>query len=119
MGGAVAVRIAASPGVEAVLGLAPWLPDKLDVSPLRGKRLDVLHGSLDRNLPAVPGVSAQSSRAGWERALAAGGDGTYTLIRGALHAIALRSRGGAPVPLPRARTWARLAAERVQSFAAV
>ena len=95
MGGAVAVRIAATPGIDAVLGLAPWLPERLDVSPLRGKRLDVLHGSLDRNLPGVPGVSARLSRAGWERALAAGSDGTYTLIRGALHAIARRCAGAA------------------------
>src|SRR4051794_3476657 len=66
MGGAVAVQIAAAPGVDAVLGLAPWLPEKLDVAPLRGKRLDVLHGSLDRNLPG---------RAGGERAPVAGGVG--------------------------------------------
>src|SRR5215213_521041 len=118
MGGAVAVRIAASPGVVGVLGLAPWLPERLDVSPLRGKRLDVLHGSLDRNLPGLPGVSARLSRAGYERALAAGAGGSYTLIPGALHAIALRTRGGTPVPLPRARAWGRLAAERVEAFRA-
>src|SRR5215210_911902 len=56
MGGAVAVRIADTRGVDGVLGLAPWLPERLDVSPLRAKRLDVLHGSLDRSLPGVPGV---------------------------------------------------------------
>ena len=48
MGGAVAVRAASHPSVVGVLGLAPWLPDELDVAPLRGRRLDVLHGALDR-----------------------------------------------------------------------
>ena len=57
MGGLVCVRAAGDPTVEAVLGLAPWLPDRLDLSPLVGKRFDVLHGSLDRWLPGIPGVS--------------------------------------------------------------
>ena len=57
MGGAVAVRAAAHPAVVGVLGLAPWLPDQLDLAPLRGRRLDVLHGALDRWLPGIPGVS--------------------------------------------------------------
>ena len=41
---------------RASLGLAPWIPDRLDVSTLRGKRLDVIHGALDRWLPGIPGV---------------------------------------------------------------
>ena len=70
----------ATSGVEAVLGLAPWIPPQLDLHPLRGKRFDVVHGAWDRWLPLVPGVSAKHSRGGFERALAAGAHGTYTLI---------------------------------------
>ena len=66
-----------------MLGLAPWIPERLSLDGLRGKRLDVLHGAWDRYLPGIPGVSAASSRRGFERARALGIDGTYTLIRGA------------------------------------
>ena len=107
MGGAVAISIADEPSVERVLGLAPWIPDRLSLEPLRGKRLDVLHGSLDRWLPGIPGVSPASSRHGFERARALGVAGRYELIPGALHGIALRAHWGRPVPLPRAAAWER------------
>ena len=116
MGGAVASQMADEPGVEGLVGLAPWFPDRLSLAPLRGKRLRVLHGSLDRWLPGIPGVSPQSSRRGYDRALALGVDGDYTLISGAVHGLALRARSGRPVPLPRARTWARLVAEELERF---
>jgi pimeloyl-ACP methyl ester carboxylesterase len=116
MGGAVAARVADHRSVEVVLGLAPWLPERLSLEPLRGRRLRVLHGSLDRALPGIPGVSPASSRRGFERALALGARGEYTLIRGGLHGIALRAHRGRPVPLPRAQTWARLAAAEVARF---
>jgi dienelactone hydrolase len=118
MGGAVSISAADDPRVAGVLGLAPWIPDQLDVAPLAGKRLDVLHGSLDRRLPGVPGVAATQSRHGFERARALGVPGTYTLIRGGVHGLALRPRRGALVPLPRASAWAALAAARVAAFAA-
>jgi pimeloyl-ACP methyl ester carboxylesterase len=105
MGGAVAISVAGEPSVERVLGLAPWIPDRLSVDPLRGRRLDVLHGSLDRALPGAPGVSPALSRRGFERARALGVKGSYELIPGALHAIALRVNGR-PWPLPRAAAWA-------------
>jgi pimeloyl-ACP methyl ester carboxylesterase len=117
MGGAVAVSVADDPRVEAVLGLAPWLHDRLDVSPLAGKRFDVLHGSLDRYLPGIPGVSPVLSRRGFERALAAGAEGEYALIPGALHAIALRAPWGRALPLPRAPAWSRAVATRLEVFA--
>lgn len=107
MGGAVAISAANAPSVERVLGLAPWIPDRLSLEPLRGKRLDVLHGSLDRWLPGIPGVSPSSSRRGFERGRALGVTGRYELIPGALHGIALRAHWGGPVPLPRAGAWAR------------
>jgi pimeloyl-ACP methyl ester carboxylesterase len=116
MGGAVAARVASEPSVETVLGLAPWFPDRLPLEPLRGRRLRVLHGSLDRWLPGIPGVSPALSRRGFDRALALGASGEYTLIPGAVHGVALRAHWGRPVPLPRARTWERLVAEELERF---
>ena len=117
MGGAVAISAAGDPRVEGVIGLAPWIPDRLDVAPIAGKSLDVFHGSLDRWLPGIPGVSPALSRRGFERALALGAEGSYTLIRGGVHGLALRSLGGRLVPLPRASAWTRLVANQVGSFA--
>jgi pimeloyl-ACP methyl ester carboxylesterase len=116
MGGAVSVSVADDPRVERVLGLAPWLSDAVSLEPLRGKRLDVLHGSLDRSLPGVPGVSPRLSRRGYERARALGVDGSYELIPGALHAIALRARNGRPVALPRAGAWLSAVESQLASF---
>jgi pimeloyl-ACP methyl ester carboxylesterase len=118
MGGAVAVRAAAEPSVVGVLGLAPWLPDQLDVTPLRGRRLDVLHGSLDRWLPGIPGVSPTISRRGFERARYLGVEGSYRVIPGAVHGIALRTPSGRLVPLPRAARWAELVAAEIARFRA-
>jgi pimeloyl-ACP methyl ester carboxylesterase len=117
MGGAVSVRAAEHPSVAAVVGLAPWLPDELDVSPLVGRRLDVLHGAVDRWLPGIPGVNPSVSRRGFDRARRLGVEGTYTLIPGAVHGIALRSRRrNRLVALPRATRWKELAAEHVARF---
>jgi pimeloyl-ACP methyl ester carboxylesterase len=116
MGGAVAVCAADEPGVEGVVGLAPWLPDRLDLGPLRGKRLAVFHGSLDRRLPGIPGVSAAHSRAGFERAVRGGAEGRYELVGGGLHGTAVRSPWGKPLRLPRAERFAALVAEELERF---
>ena len=116
MGGAASARAADEPSVETVLGLAPWLPDRLPLDALRGKRLRVLHGSLDRALPGIPGVAPSLSRRGFERALALGAEGEYTLIRGGLHGVALRTPSGSLIPLPRASTWASLVADELTRF---
>jgi dienelactone hydrolase len=105
MGGSVSVRLGADPSVFGVLGLAPWLPEQLDLSPLEGKRLAIVHGTLDGPLPGIPGVSAKSSRHAYERAVAQGIDASYTLVRGGLHGTAVRSPRGRTVALPRARAW--------------
>ena len=118
MGGAVAIAAAGEPSVERIVGVAPWIPDRLGLETLGGKPLDVLHGSLDRYLPGIPGVSPASSRLGFERARALGSMGSYTLIRGGVHGVALRVPGGGLVPLPRARLWLRLLASHVERFAA-
>lgn len=116
MGGAVAIGVAAHPDVTGVLGLAPWIPERLSLEDLLGKRLDVLHGSWDRYLPGIPGVSAASSRRGFERARALGIDGTYTLIERGLHGAALRRGSGAIVRLPRARAWIDGVGTRLQLY---
>lgn len=114
MGGAVAIRAAGYASVSNVIGLAPWIPERLDVSGLDGRRLVVLHGALDRYVPGVPVVSPTNSRRGFERARARGVDGSYTLIPGALHGIALRAHWGQPIPLPRAGRWADLVAAEIE-----
>lgn len=110
MGGAVAVSVADDPLVTTVVGLAPWLDPRLDLSPLRGRRLTILHGALDRGLPGVPGVAPALSLRAAERARALGVETTRATIPGAVHAIALRAPWGAPVPLPRAGRWLALTA---------
>lgn len=118
MGGAVSIGAAAHPSVRAVVGLAPWILPAMDVGTLAGRRLAVIHGSLDGGLPGIPGVSPRSSRAGVERAAGAGVETSYSLIRGAVHPIAVRWRGGRPLPLPRAHAWARLVAGELARFQA-
>ena len=54
MGGAVSIGIASHPDVTGVLGLAPWIPERLSLEGLRGKRFDVaprLLGSLPARDP--------------------------------------------------------------------
>ena len=104
--------------VTGVLGLAPWIPERLPLDGLRGKRLDVLHGAWDRYLPGIPGVSAASSKRGFDRARALGIEGTYTLIPRGLHGAAVRRRSGAIVRLPRADAWVEGVAERLERFQA-
>jgi pimeloyl-ACP methyl ester carboxylesterase len=119
MGGAVAVSVAGLPGVTGVVGLAPWIPQQLDLSALRGRTFVVLHGSLDRPLLGVPGVTPSSSRRAVDRARAVGAECSYTLVRGGLHGIALRTRTGRLLSLPRAGRWAELVAHELERFRAV
>ncbi len=118
MGGAVAAQVADEPSVEALVGLAPWFPDRIPLDRLRGRRLAVFHGSFDRWLPGIPGVSPASSRRGFDRARALGVEGDYTLIRGGLHGVALRARRSRTIPLPRAHAWARHVADELERFQA-
>ena len=119
MGGAVSISIAREPKVQEVVGLAPWIPDQLDVSSLRGKRLTVIHGSLDRWLPGDPGRLAPPTRARGSTARASAAQRAATsLVPGALHGIALRSPWGKLVTLPKARRWAELVEEELRRFAA-
>ncbi len=117
MGGAVAVGVSDEPRVEGVVGLAPWIPEQLNVSGLRGKRLAVFHGALDRWLPGIPGVSARHSRKGFERARERGAEGRYVLIPWALHGVAVRAPWGGLLELPRAERWGELVEEELRAFA--
>jgi dienelactone hydrolase len=114
MGGAVAIASAGDPAVREVIGLAPWIPNRLDLARLDGKRLAVIHGSLDAPLPGIPGVTPRSSRRAYERALARGVDATYAVVRGGLHGLAVRSLGGRLIRLPRAEVVARLVAAELE-----
>ncbi len=116
MGGAVSVRSAGHDAVLGVLGLAPWLPEQLELDGIRGKRLDVLHGAWDRPVLGIPGVSPASSRAAYERALALGAVGTYEVIPRALHGCAVRAPSGGLIPLPRRHAWVSGAAAVVERF---
>ena len=55
MGGTVSSVVADEPSVQGVVGIAPWLPHQFPLDALAGKRLRVLHSSLDRALPGIPG----------------------------------------------------------------
>jgi pimeloyl-ACP methyl ester carboxylesterase len=117
MGGAVSIGVADHRTVTGVLGLAPWIPDALDLGGLRGKRLDVVHGAWDRWLPGIPGVSPGSSRRGFERARALGVRGTYTLLERAVHGAALRRPTGGLVRLPGWRAWVEQVDGALERFA--
>ena len=84
----------------------------------RGKRFDVVHGSWDRGLPGIPGVSPAHSRAGWERAQRLGVEGTYAVIPRGLHGCALRSRRGGLVRLPRWQAWVAATESALEQLAA-
>lgn len=118
MGGAVSIGVAQHPAVTGVVGLAPWIPDRLEVDGLRGKRLDVVHGAWDRWLPGIPGVSPTVSRGGFERARALGVEGSYEVIPRGLHGAAVRRRSGRLQPLPRWRSWVEHVRHALDRFAA-
>lgn len=113
MGGAVSIAAAGHPAVHDVIGLAPWIPERLDVSGLDGKRMAVVHGALDGYFPGIPGVSPRRTLAGLERIRAREVEVTHTLLAGAFHGVAVHAPWGGLVPLPRARHWADLVANEI------
>lgn len=119
MGGAVAVRNAGEPEVRLVAGVNPWLPPQLELEPLAGRRLAIVHGSLDAPLPGIPGVKPAMSRTACERARALGVDAERTVVPGAFHAVALRNRrNGGLVALPGARRYRDLVRAELERFCA-
>jgi dienelactone hydrolase len=118
MGGAVAVRNAGESGVQVVAGVNPWLPPQLELGTLLGRRLAIVHGSLDAPLPGIPGVKPAMSRAACERARALGVDAARIVVPGAFHAVALRRRGGGLLALPGARRYAEFVGTELERFCA-
>ena len=118
MGGAVAVRNAEQAGVGVVVGVNPWLPPQLELEPLVGRRLVIVHGALDAPLPGIPGVKPSMSKSACERARRLGVDAERRVVPGAFHAVAFRTRGGGLVPLPGARRYGELVGEELESFCA-
>ena len=122
MGGAVAVRLCVSE-TQGVLPLVaavnPWLPSQLELEPLAGRRLAIVHGSLDAPLPGIPGVKPSLSHAAAERARALGADVERRVLRGGLHAVALRNRRtGGLVALPGARGYRDFVGAELEAFCA-
>ena len=117
MGGAVAVQNAATPDIEALVGVNPWLPPQLDLSPLAHKRLAIVHGALDAPLPGIPGVKPSMSAAAAARASALGADVTREVVAG-FHAVAFRRRDGGLLPVPGARRFDAFVQRELQGFCA-
>jgi pimeloyl-ACP methyl ester carboxylesterase len=116
MGGAVAVRNAAAPEVALVVGVNPWLPPQLELEPLAGRRLAIVHGSLDAPLPGIPGVKPSMSLAAAEGARSLGVDVERRVVRGGLHAVALRRGNGSLLTLPGARRYRDFVAGELERF---
>jgi dienelactone hydrolase len=116
MGGAVAVLNAAQPEVGVVVGVNPWLPPQLDLDPLAGRRLAIMHAALDAPLPGVPGVKPAMSKAAYERARALGIDAARCVVPGAFHAVALRRRNGGLLTLPGAGRFGALVGDELGRF---
>jgi pimeloyl-ACP methyl ester carboxylesterase len=117
MGGAVAVRNAAAQGVRLVVAVNPWLPPQLELEPLHGRRLAIVHGALDAPFPGIPGVKPSMSRLAAERARAVGIEVEREVVP-SFHAIALRRRGGGLVALPGSRRVAELVLGELEDFCA-
>ena len=117
MGGAVAVRNAAAPGVELVAGVNPWLPPQLELDTLRGRRLAIVHGALDSPLPGIPGVKPSLSAAAAARARGLGAEVERTVVPG-LHALAFRRRDGGMLALPGAGRYAEFVGGELERFCA-
>lgn len=114
-GGAASLICAGQQGIREVIALAPWIPDQIDLAPLAGARVRVIHGSRDGTRLGIVGVHPDQSRQGVARLAAAGADATHTMIPGAVHGIAVRPFGRM-VRLPHARQWRELVAEELTHF---
>ena len=115
-GGAASLVCAGQQGIREVIALAPWIPEQLDLTPLAGARIRVIHGSRDGTRLGVMGVHPDHSRAGVARLRAVGADATHTVIAGGVHGIAIRPFGRI-VRLPRAREWRELVGDELAHFA--
>lgn len=118
MGGAVAVGSSAAPEVGLLVGVNPWLPPQLELDPLVGRRLAIVHGSLDARLPGIPGVDPAMSLAAAERVRRLGVEVERQIVKGGFHAVALRRRNGGLFALPRADRYRDLVGAELERFCA-
>lgn len=118
MGGATCLANVGAHGVVGLIAMAPWFPSRIPVAPLAGKRLFVVHGSLDNALPFVPGTSLEESRSTVERARAVGADAEWRGMPFGLHGLAVRWRGRL-WSLPLAHAYARVISSEVARLVAV
>jgi dienelactone hydrolase len=116
-GGGAGLACAANEGIDEVIALAPWIPERMDLSGLAGVRVRIFHGSRDGTRFGVVGVRPDHSLAAVQRLREAGADATHTVIPGAVHGIAVRPFGRL-VPLPHARDWLALIRNEIARFAA-
>ncbi len=114
-GGAASLVCAGQQGIREVIALAPWIPEQLDLTPLAGARIRVIHGSRDGTRLGVVGVHPDHSRAGVARLRAVGADATHTVIPGAVHGVAIRPFGRI-MRLPHARDWRELVGRELATF---
>lgn len=84
MGGRTALRVADDANVVGVVALAPWLPKSEPVDQLRGRRLLIAHGTLDRV------TSPRASQRFAARAEGVAAQVTFVAVRGETHAMMLR-----------------------------
>jgi pimeloyl-ACP methyl ester carboxylesterase len=85
MGGRTALRVGDDPSVVGIVALAPWLPPDEPRVPLTGRRLLVVHGTLDRWTDPL------ASHAYVEQAAGQGVDAVWVPIEGQGHFM-LRTR---------------------------
>jgi alpha-beta hydrolase superfamily lysophospholipase len=84
MGGRTSLRAADDKNVVGVVALAPWVMANDPVRQLVGKRTLIAHGNLDFV------TSPRTSRRFAQRAVEAGADVTYRVVRGDSHAMIFR-----------------------------
>ena len=118
MGGAVAVQAAVEPSVESVLGLAPWLPDRLPFEPIRGRNASRFSTAASTAGCRGSLASARGARGAASSALARSASRVTTRSFPARCTGSPCVVGGRLVPLPGAGSWARLVAAELERFQA-
>jgi predicted NAD/FAD-binding protein/dienelactone hydrolase len=81
LGGRTALRVADDESVRAVIALAPWLPASEPVTPIRQRRVLIVHGDADRVTDPRGSLDYQ------RRAVADGTEASLIKIPGAGHAM--------------------------------
>jgi pimeloyl-ACP methyl ester carboxylesterase len=117
MGARAALRAAGHPLVSAVVGLAPWVPPGEPVDQLAGRRILLVHASVDRTCsPAETWAYAERARSLGQVATIEVRHGDHAMLRRARlwHAVAAEfaqvALGQAGKPGPVADAFARAAA---------